>query len=308
MESFYDKLVAQDVLEWVGPLLDKAGWTFRYEDGKIVQQFQPVSSTNPWYHVKSDWRLHCAMWHQIIFDLAGQMLPDGKKFVPSKCQQCFKVVVRPKTVKQLFALADLQEKLDRPCKCGIEVRKTTHSNYGGYFYNVTLREGLECFDIVRKAVDENKYLGPDVEVLLKRACTEFEHACGDSDKWTISEYQLHVEALIERFVVLERKELKQPEIMVNHVKRRWIEFAFERGDETYKEFTGGKPLYPKYKTYHHMIDKYRSGESLRIEGIYDAPENNKGGTVRDEKGRYKKVENTASRKPKRAEKAVTNKG
>ncbi|KKL67647.1 hypothetical protein LCGC14_2132920, partial [marine sediment metagenome] len=49
-------------------------------------------------------------------------------------------------------------------------------------------------------------------------------------------------------------ERSQPEHLVRHIHRKWIEFAYKNGDETYKHFTNGKPLYPAYRTYHHLID------------------------------------------------------
>jgi len=317
--SIYDQLKSQDIVHWCAQLLDNGGWTWRYTDGKMVAQIQPGISSTPWHHVKSDYRLQCGIWHQIMFDMVGPRLPNGKKFVPSKCQQCFKVVVRPKTLRQLFQLVRLQKRMDIPSKSGIEIRSTTHSNYGGYFYNVGLQEGLETYEKVRKAIDEcvNEDvvdgMGPHTEVLLKRACTEYEHACGDSDTWQITEYQLHVEALVERFVIVENKEVRQPEVLINHVHKKWIDFAFERNDKTYLDYTNGKPLYPKYKTFHHLLKEYRKNgiEGITFEGIYDSTTNNsklpgnsgreaidkgnrnrptgtEGPAKRDTKGRFKK--------------------
>jgi hypothetical protein len=259
--NLYDWLVANDIIEWVKPLIERAGWRWREADGKIYAQIKPSVVETPWHHVKSDHRLKCGMWHQIMFDLVGAALPQGQRFVPSKCQNCFKVVVRPKTLTQLFALRDLQIDLNRnaniPCKCGIERRDTVHGLYGGYFYNVGLKEGLEKFELVKEAVKNNKYLGEEIAetVILKRACTEYEHALGDSDKWEITEAQLHIEALLERYLILDDYELDQPEKLVHHVHRRWIEWAYANGDDTYTRFTGGKPLFPEYKTYQHMLDE-----------------------------------------------------
>lgn len=250
----YDWLVANDIFEWVKPLIERAGWRWREADGKIHAQLKPSVIETPWHHVKSDYRLKCGMWHQIMFDLVGAALPNGQKFVPSKCQSCYKVVVRPKTLTQLFALKDLQENMNCPCKCGIERRDTVHGLYGGYFYNVGLKEGLDKYQMVKDAVLNNKYLGEEIadNVILKRGCTEYEHACGDSDKWEVTDAQLHVEGLLERWLITDDTEVVQPIKLIHHVHRRWIEWAYACGDQTYALFTGGKPLYPAYKTYHHI--------------------------------------------------------
>lgn len=258
--NLYDWLVAHDVVEWCKPLLEQAGWAMREVDGKFYGQVKQSVTETPWHHVKSDYRLKCGAWHQIYFDIVGSRLPNRKQFVPSKCHECFKVVVRPRTLVELFALRDLQIKLDVPSKCGIERRESVHGLYGGYFYNVGLRDGQECYHKVREEIDGDKYLGFDVPVFLKRACTEFEHACGDSDKWTIDDYQLNVEALLERHLVLDDIELKQPEKSIHHAHRRWIEWAYAMGDATYANFTGGKPLYPAYKTYEHLDIKELENE------------------------------------------------
>lgn len=268
MENYYDQLCSNDVIEWVKDLLDKSGWSWRYEDGKIYSQISPGISSTPWHHIKNDHRLNCSLWHQIMFNMVSMRLPENKRFVPSKCQACFKVVVRPKTLKQLFALMELQIKLDIPCKCGIESRDSVHGNYGGYFYNMGMVEGLNCYELVRKAVDEEPRLGTDVEVFLKRACTEFEHACGDSDTWVVTPEQIQMESLVERYVIVENKEIKQPLKLIHRTHRKWIEFAYARGDETYAEYTGGEPLYPRYKTYHHWLEvlKTQGQDDLKIEG------------------------------------------
>jgi hypothetical protein len=184
--NYYDQLVASDVVEWVKDLLQQHGYTWRYEDGKIIAQMQAGIADTPWHHVKGDHRLNCALWHQIMFNMVSLRLPPERRFVPSKCQACFKVVVRPKTLEQLFALMELEQRLGRPCKCGIESRDSVHALYGGYFYNWGLAEGLDCYELVRAEVDKEPRLGPDIDVFLKRSCTEYEHACGDSDTWKVT--------------------------------------------------------------------------------------------------------------------------
>lgn len=283
-QNYYKWLCGNDVFEWCKPLLEQAGWIWRESDGKIHAQLKPGVAETPWHHVKSDYRLKCGLWHQIMFDLVGSKLPDGKQFVPSKCQQCFKVVVRPRSLRQLFALVDIQKSMGMPSKCGIERRQSVHGLYGGYFYNVGLPEGLERYNQVREAVDMHELMGTDVEVFLKRGCTEFEHACGDSDKWEITDYQIHVERLLERHLITDDVEITQPEKLIHHVHRRWIEYAYANGDKTYAEFTGGEPLYTPYKTYHHfLIDK--------------------DGNV-SEKPKKKERETAVSKKAKKREKAV----
>jgi len=89
-----------------------------------------------------------------------------------------------------------------------------------------------------------------VKVFLKRGCTEFEHQYGSSIDWGVTEEALEIEqAMTDAIVIDDPGDRAQPDYLVEEIQMRWIEFAHERGDKTYLEFTDGKPLYPAYVTY-----------------------------------------------------------
>jgi hypothetical protein len=248
--SFYDWMVAHDILQHLRPLWEQGGFRLR-EDGKLVAD-PKTAIEGPWHYIKHRWEFDCYTWHHVIFEHLSKPMVIGHKFVPAQCQECFKVVVRPQTLRQLFALEKLQKEMDRPCKCGIEVRDTVHGLYGGYFYNKGLAEGLERYQEVRKAVDDYILLGPDVPVFLKRGCTEFELACGPSDQWQTTPEQLKIEDMVNRYLSKDDMVRTQPDHVIWHLHRKWIEWAYAHGDSTYAEFTDGKPLYPPVVTYHHL--------------------------------------------------------
>jgi len=262
-DSYYQKCCDGDVISRLRPLLMSAGYHLRPIDGKICATQQGIAWDTPWHHIHHDAFLDCLTWHTVIFNLISRLMPSHRQFVPSACQQCWKVVVRPKTLFQLFALVELQKALCHPSKCGIEVRPTVHASYGGYFYNHSLGEGLACYKMVRDAIDNDENLGPDVAVFLKRACTEYEALCGDSSKWEITPEQIHIETLVNKWFVRDTAMLEQPAHAIMNVHRKWIEFAYERGDETYLKFTDGVPLYKPYKTYHELLEL--SEEELQAE-------------------------------------------
>jgi len=258
--SMWEWLCARDVVEWLRPLWEGGGWHL-CEDGKLRINMKRLMLDTPWVHHAHNCDNNCGYWNQILFTTVGLRMPrlfaDGQVFVPAGCQDCWKVVVRPRTLLQLFALDDLQERLGRPAKCGIELRDTVPALYGGYFYHRSREEGEAGYDLIRKAVDEDPYLGPGVGAILKRGCTEMEHAAGPSDKWEVHDWQAVVEKLIDDFIVFEKIEAMLPEQVVWHTKRRWIEFAYANGDETYKRFSGGKALKPDYVTYHEVGKRSR---------------------------------------------------
>jgi len=259
-KNTYDHLKAYDVLKLLEPILDGGNSYLRPEDGKLKVRNLSLSKDTPWIHVKHVNEFDCGLWNQVIFKVVVSKLPSSQQFVPRSCQQCWKVCVKPRTLQQLFNLLEMQKKLGRPSKCGIEVRESVHGLYGGYFYNKSLPAGLECYEVVKAEMLKNEFLAPLIDevdthgkttrIILKRACTEFEHLLGDSTKWVVTPEQDFVEDLINSYIVSENLNTHQPEHIIWHIQRRWIEWAWQNGDATYAKYTGGKPLYPSYVTYH----------------------------------------------------------
>jgi len=262
--SYYDMVSDGDIIENFKPLLVTGGYRLRDEDGKICVTTPSLSWETPWHHIVHDHFLDCHRWHTIVFDLFSRVLPDEKSFVPSSCMNCWKVVVRPKSLLGLFSLMHLQMRLDKPSKCGIEIRPYVHGLYGGYFYNHSLQEGVECYKTIRAEVDQTPHLGEGVDVILKRACTEYEKKVGDSSKWEVTDRQLSIETMINKWFVRDNVFRTQPQYVISRVHKKWIEFAYANGDPTYMEFTGGKPLFRPPTTYHHLAD---SSEEERKEAF-----------------------------------------
>jgi len=260
--SQYDIMAGTDIIEMLHDLFNTFNYKLRDEDGKIDGSLSQAIDT-PWVHVKpavrSDGRpFDCYRWHKIMFNMIS--LKSGQPWVPSECHQCWKVVVRPQTVEQLFEVERMMCEMNRPSKCGLELRDRVFGHYGGYWYNESLEEGRECYQaaydemkkrpLLATLLDEVDDDGRTKWLLLKRGCTEFEHACGDSAKWAITPEQKTIEALVNYYVVGDDMIREQPEHLKRHVRKRWIEYAFENADPTVFKFTNGKPLYPAYRTYH----------------------------------------------------------
>jgi hypothetical protein len=177
-------------------------------------------------------------------------------FITTACLNCWKVVVKPKTIIQLLDLYEIEKSMGVPCKCGTEHRLTTTTLYGGYFYNRGQEEGQRRYEEVRALVDE--HLGEDVPVILKRACTEYEIGSpsgpkpwGPSDKWPeLTEEQKELERLVLENFPPTGFNTPQNDIIIANVIQRWIHHAYKHGDMTVRELTGGNPLYKPYVTYH----------------------------------------------------------
>jgi len=241
MEFNYSKENNNDIIRMFKRYLDN-GSAILKEDGKIQIQVSE-SHDAPWYHVRPDDSRKCVLRHNILF--------PGLNLVPIRCHSCWKVIVRPRTLKELFKLSELQEKCGYYCKCGIEVRKFVSANYGGYFYFDTMKDGFDALDAIREMVWT--HISPDVSVFLKRGCTEFEMKIPNSRNWAVMEDQMEIEKyILDRVELSATYEYQSPDQVLN-VKRRWVEFACDRGDMTYMEFNGGNPLFAPPVTYERPV-------------------------------------------------------
>jgi len=229
----YAKQLERDVITVLTPYFERGVMKFREKDSKIDFKLV-IPHKSPWYFVKPNRERTCTFWKDFVFKTF--------KFIPARCQGCWKVVVKPQTLKQLFDLAEYQERHDYDCKCGIEVRPNVFGNYGGYFYFNSKEEGLKGLRDIRFSFEK-------LPVFLKRGCTEMEHAYPDSRTWKIHPSQREIEKWLVDNVIPTTKMPPQTPDQIRNTKCRWVEHAFNVGDETYKKYTDGNPLYPPYVTY-----------------------------------------------------------
>lgn len=247
-KNLYMTLDNLDLVGKLKPLLMRQGYILRMEDSKFVPKMASVGWDAPWIYVQSDPCARCDVYHRVFFNVLGH--------IHTYCRSCWKVVVRPQNLIQLFDLYEFEKELCVPCKCGMELRDTVEGLYGGYFYTRSKEQGLERYKQVRALVDE--HLGKDVPVILKRYCTEFElggqgeiNGKGPSDKTPdTTPEEKEMEHYIESHFPKIGLNNPQPKHLVASVMKRWIHYAFEHGDMTYKEFTDGKKLTKDYVTYH----------------------------------------------------------
>jgi hypothetical protein len=174
----------------------------------------------------------------------------GEKAVPIGCRDCYKIKVTSDTLRELIAVKDIAQ--DFPCssKSGSEVDKpNTQSLYASYFYFLGLDKARATFRKLRDAVDDHPKLGPMVKMVIKRGCTNYEHACGPSDRYAFDPKLADIEAYFwPRFV---RKQPGEPpkEVRDAMTLMHLVRTAFRIGDDTYKDFTGGKALVPPTVSY-----------------------------------------------------------
>lgn len=238
--TYYEKCYKKDLITPCHNTLRQLGYYPTY--GGVYKRLAiAVGTDTPWHHVKHLTTKKCGVDNHIKFQVFG--------YIPPRCMECWKVCVTVKTLEDLFKLLEIEKSLERASKCGIELRWYTPKLYGGYFYNNSLDEGRECFEVVRKAVDE--HLGKDTPVILKRACTEYELVKGPSAGWimTKDDHRLdsELEIMIDTYAPISDG---QNDWMIAQVHSRWMEWAFKHKDPTVGKYIGETPLYPGCMTYH----------------------------------------------------------
>jgi len=95
--------------------------------------------------------------------------------IPKYCFNCYKVLIEPRTVVELFKLMVIFEKLvlpnDNTRKCIVETREQISGAYKGFIYCRGTEEGNEILKIVQKVV--SKEISEKIPVTIKRGCSEY---------------------------------------------------------------------------------------------------------------------------------------
>jgi len=242
--SYWKELEKNDLISLLKPLFDNGRLYVDYNDCKIKLRQRVMAPNVPWIFIKPAPWANCDLWHQVYFKQLGT--------IHSACFECFKVVLRPRTVKELFRLYNVMQDLNLPSKCGVELRDYVGELYGAYFYCQGLEHGKEVFGIVKEALDKN--MEPGLPIILKRGCTEFELLHGDSRQYEQKDRDKHVEKMLEENSDIPIIAFEQPEIIKTFIKRMWLAWAYKNNDKTCLEFNDGNDFVEQPVTYHEPIE------------------------------------------------------
>ena len=105
----------------------------------------------------------------------GFMIFQRFQAIQEYCFGCYKVLVEPRTVMELFKLLILFQRLHLPNnnirKCMTEFRTDCSGSYKGYVSCGGIEEGNEILAIVGNEVSQQ--ISPNISTSLKRGCSEF---------------------------------------------------------------------------------------------------------------------------------------
>jgi len=257
--ALYDKLTSIDIITPI-----QNDYKIRYtKDCEPVVLLESVYVATPWLHHRKVADRQCAVWH-IYFKKYG--------IIPQGCRQCWKVVMKIKTLQGLFDVNEKQAMSDYNCKCGLETRPMT-GGIGGYraFWYAPMDKGLAGG---RKMFRKVQMDFPGVKLILKRGCTEFENVYHPSDKWDEKAQELAwdmKEELINALFLTQRtRPGGTPKVLQPSIIRKWIEWAYEHheatGDDSWSDYLEGPPM-PNPKTYNSSGHKDKDYEQ-RTEYLY----------------------------------------
>lgn len=175
----------------------------------------------------------------------------GKAAVPFGCRNCYKVKVTSKTLRQLMAVNEISQEFSCLAKSGAEVdNPENQSLYGTYFYLLGLEKARALYKKLRRMIDAHPKLGPKVKAVIKRGCTNYERSCGPSNNYTFDPRLSEIEEyFFARFAEQKPKTNIRKDFDDAMKLLKMARTAYRIGDDTYKDFTGGKDLFPPTVTY-----------------------------------------------------------
>ena len=123
------------------------------------------------YPAKQIWRgmmcKYICLRHRNVFDTYN--------IIPEFCFSCYKVLIEPQTVVELFKLMlifnDITLPLDNTRKCIVEVRPEIPGTYKGLIYCQDLAQANEIMEFTGKIIRNR--ISKDIPVSIKRGCSEY---------------------------------------------------------------------------------------------------------------------------------------
>jgi hypothetical protein len=224
----------------------ESGVVLRQEDGRLALRRGPddadeVRRKGGFIGQRGTLKRSCEFLNHFLFEqvYAGAAVPFG-------CRNCYKIRISTRSLRALMAVKDIAESTEYTTKSGPDVDNPyNQSLYATCLYFDGLEEAQKAYDHLRPRLDQHEFLGPGVVMMIKRGCSNYERRLGPSDAYEIDPRLEAVEAgLAERYIDSHKPSVIPKETIKALRMLELVGIAYRIGDETYTDFTGGKPLYP----------------------------------------------------------------
>jgi len=201
----------------------KAEKMFRVSpNGKLCLSSPGRAWELPWIIIGNPRRKFCYHWNHVYCGMAG--------IIPRFCRfNCWKVVVKPRTLKETLSLYDTMRVLDLPSKIGADVRTYTFGPWAAFFYGDSLDQAKAYYAIIKPEIPN------ETPIIVKRGCTEME-GLQPSNTWDdLSEDDKRLEAALDDLFEMEEMPFSQSAWAKNQTMEMWVKQAIMIGDPTARE-------------------------------------------------------------------------
>lgn len=197
-----------------------------------------LSSDTPTLISPGTFTAPCHLLNDVLFTVVY-----GQAQVPYGCHACYKIWIRPGTLRALFALKDVLDATPYSTKIKVEALNPLSPNvYLGIVYGGDLAETRAAYRVLRTAITAAPRLGAEIPMEIRRGCQNYEKLCGPSDQYTFDPALESVEAVLAAHFVDAPPSTRSRKQRDAAARLRMVQIAHQIGDESYKDFTGGKPL------------------------------------------------------------------
>jgi len=242
------------------------------QEGKIEAIAPGAAVNSPWVFISKGRHKFCGIYNHVM--------TQQHDLIPTYCRfKCWKTVIKPRNLKELFRLHDILTQLQMPSKCGMDLRDYTFGAWAGFVYACSLPEGQRYWGQMMEALKEE--FGRDqvssessdfpakVTCILKRGCTEMERLQA-SDQWDrAGEEELTLEGMIEDMYAHNDQDAHQSAWVKNDIMERWVYRGIEIGDPTAREMAEEHCLDPKvwdklvvHSVTYHDLDLNKQNEEV----------------------------------------------
>jgi hypothetical protein len=241
------RLSDTDIVGRLQEHVDKQEFTYDFIGDEWLKFHTQVFTNDYWLHTKFDLQKSCHVWWTKYFGVF--------RCVPEKClKHCWKLCAchrgfdrerrqyRQLNLSEVMDIHELQQDMGVTSKVGMDPRDYTPTIWGAYWYTDSMDQGQKLFETLRGGLDK---INPDIDLSLKRACTEYEIYLGPSNTWDDREFKWEeTEKVLNKWVYPEPNHTNedQHELIQQSVKLRFLHWAYMHGDMTYKDFIDGDDI------------------------------------------------------------------
>lgn len=219
-----------------GRLVRSEDSSYRLSDDEAVAGL--LTSDTPTLSTNGSFTAPCHFLNHFLFTVVY-----GEAQVPFGCKACYKIWIHTRSLRALFALKGVLDETSYSSKIKVEALNPLSSNvYLAIVYGGDLPETRAAFDTLRLLIDAEPQLGVDVPMEIRRGCQNYERLCGPSDQYRFAPELAAVEAVLQARFVDTTPSTRTKKQRDAAAKLRMIQIAYQLGDESYKDFTGGKSL------------------------------------------------------------------